>query len=98
MMSISIAKYYLLSTKKFHKMRVVSYVLGHDEDYSPEDSISYSSERLLQAGEGRGGQYICDFDEGRRHEIKNILLFAEVCCQLPEADITIKDFCFLLEG
>ena len=40
-----------------------------------------------------GGQYTCDFDEGRRHEIKNILV-ADVCCQLPEANIIIKDFLF----
>ena len=43
---------------------VVSFIWGQNEDCSSEDSISDSSDKLLQRGSGEG-QYICDFDKGR---------------------------------
>ena len=55
----------------------VKFYLGQNEDYSPEDSISDSSEKLLQRGKGEG-QYICDFSEegmcGHAH------ILTEACC------------------
>ena len=59
-------------------MRVVSFYLGQNEDYSPGDSTSDSSEKLLQRGRGEG-QYICDFGEGGAHAMEHIF-FAEVFC------------------
>ena len=56
----------------------VKFYLGQNEDYSPEDSISDSSEKLLQRGKGEG-QYICDFSEGGVYEIQHIF-FAEGFC------------------
>ena len=41
----------LLSTKKMHDVRIKFY-LGQNEDCSPGDSTSESSERLLQRGSG----------------------------------------------
>ena len=46
--------------------------MGQNEDYSPGDSISDSSEKLLQRGM-REGQYICDFCGGGIHAIKHFL-------------------------
>ena len=43
--------------------------MGQNEDYSPGDSNSDSSEKLLQRGRGQEGQYICDFGEGGVHAI-----------------------------
>ena len=66
-----------------------------NEDYSPGDSISDSSEKLLQRG-GWGGQYICDSREGEDHAIKH-RIFAEGCCQSQGGDVTVKDFSALLD-
>ena len=53
----------------------VKFYLGQDEDFSPGDSISDNSEKLLQRDSGEG-QYICDFGEGGRvHAIKHIFFF-----------------------
>ena len=52
--------------------------MWQNEDYSSGDSISDSSEKLLQRG-GRGGQNIYDFREGGDHAIKH-MIFAEGCC------------------
>ena len=41
--------------------------------YSPRESISDSSEKLLQRGRGEG-QYICDFSEGGVRAIKHTFL------------------------
>ena len=43
---------------------VVSFIWGQNEDCSSEDSISDTSDKLIQRGSGEG-QYICDFDKGR---------------------------------
>ena len=44
--------------------------MRENEDYSPKDSTSDSSEKL---GVGGGqGQYICDFGEGGIHAINHI--------------------------
>ena len=43
----------------------------NNEDCSPGDRTSDSSEKLLQRGSGKG-QYICDFGEGGVHAIKHI--------------------------
>ena len=42
-----------------------SFMWGLTEDYSPGDSLSDSSEELLQRG-GVEGPYICEFGEGAR--------------------------------
>ena len=49
--------------------------MRQNEDYSLGDSISDSSEKLLQSGRGEG-QYTCDFGERGVHAIKHIF-FAE---------------------
>ena len=49
--------------------------MGQNEDYSPGDSISESSEKLLQRVWGQR-QYRCDFGEGGVHAVKHIV-FAE---------------------
>ena len=41
----------------------IKFYLGQNEDCSPRDSISDSSENLFQRGR-REGQYICDFVKG----------------------------------
>ena len=38
--------------------------MGQNEDYSPGDSLSDGSDKLLGRG-SRGGQYTCDFSEER---------------------------------
>ena len=48
--------------------------LGQNEDCSPEDRSSGSSEKLLQRGRGEG-QYIGDFGEEETHAIKHIFFF-----------------------
>ena len=48
----------------------VKFYLGQNEDCSPEDSASDSSEKLLQRGR-REGQCICDFGEGTVHVVKH---------------------------
>ena len=55
--------------KKCTKLWVKLY-LGQREDYSPGNSISDSSEELLQRGKGEG-QYICDFGEGGYGAVKH---------------------------
>ena len=45
---------------------------GQNEDYSPEDSISDSSEKLLQRGKEES-QYLCDFGEGGVHTTKYVV-------------------------
>ena len=56
----------------------VKFYLGQNEDYSLGDSISDSSEKLLQTDKGES-QYICDFGEGQIHAIKH-KFFAEGFC------------------
>ena len=48
----------------------VKFYLGQNEDCSPGDSTSNSSERLLQRGRGER-QYICDFGKGGIHAIRH---------------------------
>jgi len=48
----------------------VKLYLGQREGYSPGNSISDSSEELLQRGKGEG-QYICDFGEGGYGAVKH---------------------------
>ena len=45
--------------------------MGQNEDCSPGDSISESSEKLLQRGSGEG-QDRCDFGEGGVHAVEHI--------------------------
>ena len=52
----------------------VKFGLRQNEDCSLGDSVSDSSEKLLQRGKGEG-QYICDFGEGRVHAIKHIIFY-----------------------
>ena len=63
---------------KMHNVRVVSFIWGQNEDYSPGDSTSDSSEKLLQR-DMREGQYLCDLGEGRILAVKQIF-FAEGFC------------------
>ena len=51
-------------------MRVAS--LGQNEDCSPDDGTSDSSERLLQRGEGKRSIYMI-FGEGGIHAVKHCL-------------------------
>ena len=44
------------------------FLLLQNEDYIPGESVSGSSEKLLQSSRGKG-QYICDFGEGGVHAI-----------------------------
>ena len=59
--------------KKKLKMRnvKVKFYLGPNEVYSPGDSVSVSSEKVLQRGRVEG-QYICSFGEGGAHAMKHI--------------------------
>ena len=50
---------------------LVKFYLGQNEDCSPGNTTSESSERLLQGG--REGQYICNFGEGGVHSINTYL-------------------------
>ena len=52
-------------------MQVKFYLGQKNENWSPEDSTSDSSEKLLQRGRGKG-QYICDFGEERIHAVKHM--------------------------
>ena len=52
-------------------MRVKVKFWGQNEDYSPGDSVSNSSEKLLQRGQGEG-QCICESGDGEIHAIKHI--------------------------
>ena len=57
--------------KKMHNVRVVTeFYLGENEDCSPTDSNSESSENLLKRGREES-QYLCDFGEGGVHAIKH---------------------------
>ena len=56
--------------KKKHDSWVIFYS-GQNEDYSPGDSISDSSEKLLQTGNGEG-QFIYNFGGAGIHAIKHI--------------------------
>ena len=56
----------------------IKFYLGENDDYSLLDSISYSSEKLLQRETGEG-QYTCDLGEGEVHAIEHIF-FAEGYC------------------
>ena len=82
-------------------MRVVSYYLRQNEDYSPGGSISDSTEKLLQRGRGEG-QYICDFGEDR-YTYNQTNIFAEAChsshegCCQSQEDVTMKDFSAFLD-
>ena len=64
--------------------------MGHSEDCSPGDSISDSSERLLQRV-GREGQCAWDFGEGGMHASTHIFL-QKVAISREETVITMKDF------
>ena len=58
-----------------HNMRVVvKFHLEQNEDYRLGNSISDSSEELLQRGRVEG-QHVCDFGEGEVHAIRHIPLF-----------------------
>ena len=48
----------------------MKFYLGQNEDCSPEDSATDSSEKLLQRGR-REGQYTCDFGEGTVHAVEH---------------------------
>ena len=62
----------------------MKFYLGQSEDFSPGDSISDSSEKLLQRDSGEG-QYIFDFGEGGRvHAIKHIFFLQKVSAGLKE--------------
>ena len=50
----------------------VKFYLRQNEDCSLGDSVSDSSEKLLQRGKGKA-QYICDFGEGGVHAIKYVI-------------------------
>ena len=66
--------------KKYTKWELrVKFYLGQNEDWSPVDSTSDSSEKLLQRGRGEG-QYICDFGEGGVHAIKCIYIYIYNVC------------------
>ena len=52
----------------------VKFYLGQNEDCSPGDSTSDSSEKLLLRGREEGW-YICDFGEERVHVVKHIFSF-----------------------
>ena len=52
----------------------VKFGLRQNEDCSLGDSVSDSSEKLLQRGKGEG-QCICDFGEGGVHGIKHIIFY-----------------------
>ena len=56
----------------------VKFYLGQNEDCSPGDSTSDSSERLLQRGRGER-QYICDFGKGGVCAIKHIFSVESFC-------------------
>ena len=56
----------------------IKFYLGQNDDYSLWDSISDSSEKLLQRETGEG-QYACDLGEGEVYAIKHIF-FAEGYC------------------
>ena len=56
----------------------VRFYLGQSKGCSPGDSISDSSEKLLQRGREKV-KYICDFSEGEICKIEHIF-FAEVFC------------------
>ena len=66
----------------------VKFYLGQNEDYSPGDSTSESSEELLQRGSGEG-RYICDFGEERVHVIKHIF-FQKVSAGLMKLSASHK--------
>ena len=56
-------------------VRVLSYILlGQNEDYSPRDSISDSSEKLLQRGRGKVSIHLI-FMKGGLHAIKHIYIY-----------------------
>ena len=69
----------------------VKFYLGQNEDYSLGDSISDSSEKLLQRGRGEG-QYMYDFSEGGTRSQAHILVGG--CSSSQGADITVNDFSF----
>ena len=50
--------------------------MGQNEDCSPGNRSSDSSEKLLQRGRGEG-QYIGDLGEGETHAIKHIFFFLQ---------------------
>ena len=52
----------------------VEFYVGQNEDYSPGDSISESSEKLLQRSKGEC-QYIWNSGEGEVHAIKHFFFF-----------------------
>ena len=70
------------------KLQVKSYP-GQNEDFSPGDSISDSSEKLLQRDSGEG-QYVCDFGEGGVHALKNIFFLQKVFTVLKDHASPLK--------
>ena len=64
--------------------------MGQNEDYSSGDSISDSSEKLLQRGKGEGQSVLYDFSEEGTCSQTQIL--AQDCYQSKGTDVTINDF------
>ena len=52
----------------------LSFIWGKNEDYSPGDSTSDNSEKLLQRSRGED-HYMCDFGKGEVRAIKHIFFF-----------------------
>ena len=72
LMKHNVQFYTMLTLKKCTTWELrVKFCLGQNEDCSPRDSTSDSSEKLLQRGSGEG-QYVWDFGEGEVHTIKHI--------------------------
>ena len=61
----------------------MKFYLGQNEDYRLRGSISDSSEKLFQKGREEG-QCLCDFNEGRVHEIKHMFFLD---CSLPGSSV-----------
>ena len=72
----------------------VKFYLGQNEDYSPGDRDSDSSEELLQRGGGKVS-IICDFSEGGMFSQAH--MWAEAWCWSREAGATVNDFSALLD-
>lgn len=69
--------------KKMHNVRVVTeFYLGENEDCSPRDCNSESSENLLKRGREES-QYLYDFGEGGVRAIKHVF-FQKVSASYEE--------------
>ena len=69
--------------------------MGQSEDYRLEDSVSDSSEQLLQRGRGKVSIHVI-LVKGRVYAVKH-RYFAESFCQSQVADVTMKDFSAFLD-